>query len=100
MTALYVILWSMGFVIIAGGVRRRAGSALTDIIVLIFLFAVIAVVDLVLRRFVYTGDTGWTLAAILAVGLALDALYGLMAPERQRQRNRRLRELMRGRRRA
>ena len=98
--ALYVILWSMAFVIIAGGIRRRAGAALTDIIVLLFLFAAIAIVDLVLTRFVYTGDTGWTLAAILAFSLAVDAFYGLLAPERQRQRNRKLRQLIRRRRRA
>jgi hypothetical protein len=38
------------------------------------------------------------LAAVIAVGFALDALYGLMAPERQRRRDRRLGELMRRRR--
>ena len=34
-------------------------------------------------------------AAAFATAFALDALYGLMAPERQRQRNRMLRDLMR-----
>ena len=43
-------------------------------------------------------DVGWTLAALLAFGFALDALYGLMAPERQRRRDQRLGDLMRRRR--
>jgi hypothetical protein len=58
----------------------------------------IGIADLVLRRFIDTGSVAWTLAAVLAVGFALDALYGLMAPERQRRRDRRLGELMRRRR--
>jgi hypothetical protein len=49
-----------------------------------------------LGRFVDTGGVASTLAAILAIGFAIDALYGLMAPERQRRRDRRLAKLMRG----
>ena len=98
--ALWIILGSMAFMIIADALRGRGGLALADMTLLVFLFGIIAVVDLVLSQFLYTGDTGWTIAAVLAFGFALDALYGLMAPERQRRRDRKVRELMRRRRRA
>ena len=93
--ALWIILGCMAFMIIADALRGRGGLALADMTLLVFLFGIIAVVDLVLSQFLYTGDTGWTIAAILAFGFALDALYGLMAPERQRRRDRKVRELMR-----
>ena len=98
--AMWIILGCMAFMIIADAIRGRGGLALADMTLLVFLFGIIAVVDLVLSQFLYTGDTGWTIAAILAFGFALDALYGLMAPERQRRRDRKVRELMRRRRRA
>ena len=98
MTAFWFIAACLSFIIVAGSFRRRPGSALTDVTVLIMLFAVIAVSDMLLSNFIDTGRTGWTLAAILAFGFALDALYGLMAPDRQVQRNRKLRNMMRRRR--
>ncbi len=61
--------------------------------VLVMLFAIIAITDMLLSNFVDTGKTGWTLAAVLAFGFALDALYGLMAPDRQFRRNRKLRQI-------
>ena len=98
MTAFWIIAACVAFIILAGSFRRRPGSALTDVTVLIMLFAIIAITDMLLSNFVDTGHTGWTLAAILAFGFALDALYGLMAPERQFRRNRKLRQLIRRRR--
>jgi hypothetical protein len=98
MTAFWFIVACVAFVIIAGSFRRRPGSALTDVTVLVMLFALIAIADMLLSNFFETGRTGWTIAAILAFGFALDALYGLMAPDRQLHRNRRLRNLMRRRR--
>ena len=98
--ALWIILGCMAFIILAGSARGRGGIALADMTLLVFLFGLIALADLILSRFMFTGDTGWTLAALLAGGFALDALYGLMAPDRQRRRNRKLRDLMRRRRRA
>ena len=95
MTIHWFIVACTAFVIIAGVVRRRPGDGLASIVVLISLFAVLAIADLVARRFVYTGDVGITVAAALAFGFALDALYGLMAPDRQRRRDRRLRSLVR-----
>ena len=98
MTAFWFIAACLGFIIVAGSFRRRPGSALTDVTVLIMLFAIIAIADIVLGNFYETGDIGWTLAGILAFGFALDALYGLMAPDRQFRRNRKIRQLMRRRR--
>jgi len=98
--ALWVILGCMAFMIVADAVRGRGGIALADMTLLVFLFGLIALADLILSRFLFTGDTGWMLAAVLAGAFALDALYGLMAPDRQRRRNRKLRELMHRRKRA
>jgi len=98
MTAFWFITASVAFVLVAGAFRSRPGSSLTDATVLIVLFGLIAIVDMTLSNFIETGRTGWTLAAILAFGFALDALYGLMAPDRQFRRNRKLRNLMRRRR--
>ena len=98
--ALWVILGCMAFIILADAVRGRGGIALADMTLLVFLFGLIALADLILSGFMFTGDIGWILAAVIAGGFALDALYGLMAPERQRRRNRKLRDLMRRRRRA
>ena len=98
MSALSIILVCVAFVLVSGTFRRRPGVAVADTALLVTLMGLIGIADLVLRRFVDTGGVAWTLAAVLAVGFALDALYGLMAPERQRHRDRRLGELMRRRR--
>ena len=97
MTAFWIIIACIAFMIAAGIARRRPGLGIADTTVLVFLLGLIAVTDLVLSRFLYTGDVAWTVAGLLAFGFALDALYGLMAPERQRRRDRRLRSLIRGR---
>lgn len=98
--ALWIILGAMAFMLLAGGARGRGGVAFADVTVLVMILGLIALANLVISRFVYTGDTGWTLAALLAAGFAVDALYGLMAPERQRRRDQKLRELLHRRRRA
>ena len=98
--AMWIIMGCMAFILLAGGARGRGGVAFADVTVLVMLFGLIALANLIISRFVYTGDTGWTLAALLAGGFAVDALYGLMAPERQRRRDQKLRQLMRRRRRA
>ena len=98
MTALSIILVCVAFVLVSGTFRRRPGVAVADTALLVILMGLIGLADLILRRFLDTGGIAWTLAAILAVGFALDALYGLMAPERQRRRDQRLGELMRRRR--
>ena len=95
MTALPVIIVCIAFVIIAGTFRRRPGVGLADTALLIILLGMIGIVNLVVGRFVDTGRIGWTIAALIAFGFAVDALYGLMAPERQRRRDQRLSEYMR-----
>jgi hypothetical protein len=94
-TALSIILVCVAFVLVSGTFRRRPGVAVADTALLVILLGLIGLADLVLRRFLDTGGVAWTLAALLAVGFARDALYGLMAPERQRRRDQRLGELMR-----
>lgn len=95
MTAFWIIVACIAFMIGSGIARRRAGLGIANTTVLVFLLGLIALVDLVLSRFFYTGDVAWTVAGLLAFGFALDALYGLMAPERQRVRDRKLRSLLR-----
>ena len=99
MNAFWVIAASLAFIMIAGIQRRQPGRAITDVTLLVGLFGLIAIVNLVLARFIDTGTTAWTLAALIAAGFAFDSFYGLMAPQRQRQRNRQLRNLMNRRRR-
>jgi hypothetical protein len=94
MTALSIILICVAFVLVTGTFRRRPGIAVADTALLVILLGMIGIVDLVLDRFVDTGDIGWTLAALLAFGFAIDALYGLLAPARQRRRDQQLRALM------
>ena len=98
MTALLFILVCLAFVVIAGTFRRRPGVGVADAALLVILLGMIGIADLILGRFVDTRGIAWTLAALLAFGFALDALYGLMAPERQRRRDQRLSAWMRGKR--
>ena len=95
MTALSIILLCVAFVVITGMFRTRPGVAVADTALLVILLGMIGIADMVVGRFIDTRGLGWTLAAVLAFGFALDALYGLMAPERQRLRDQRLRDLMR-----
>jgi hypothetical protein len=81
-----------------GSARRRAGRALTDITVLVGTFGLIAIGNLILSRFIDTGNSAWTLAAILAGGFALESVYGYMAPERKRRRDRAVRAFIQRRR--
>ena len=99
MTALSIILVCVAFVLISGSFRRRPGVAVADTALLVILLAIIGIADLVLSRFIDTNGIGWTIGALLAFGFAVDALYGLMAPDRQRRRDQRLSEMMRRKRR-
>ena len=99
MNALSVILICVGFVLISGSFRRRPGVAVADTALLVILLAIIGIADLALGRFIDTRGIGWTIGALLAFGFAVDALYGLMAPERQRRRDQRLSEILRRKRR-
>ncbi len=94
MTAQWIILACIGFVMVAGAVRGRAGVAVADTALFVILLGLIGIVNLVLGRFFDIGDIAWTVAGLIAFGFALDALYGLMAPARQRHRDQWLRARM------
>ena len=100
MTALSIILVCVAFVLISGTFRRRPGVAVADTALLVIFLGIIGIADLVIGRFIDTNGMGWTLGAVLAFGFAIDALYGLMAPDRQRRRDQQLRDFMRRRKRA
>ena len=94
MTTLAIILACVAFMLVVASVRDNPGRAIADTALLVILVGIIAVIDLVLEQFMDTGDLGKWLAIAFAVGFALDALYGLMAPERQKRRDKKLRRLM------
>jgi hypothetical protein len=94
MTAFVLILGCIAFMFAIYMVRGNPGRAVADTALLVILIGIIAVVDIVLSRFIDTGHAASVVAVFCAGALALDALYGLMAPERQKRRDRMLRRLM------
>ena len=98
MTAFWIILACLAIILVTGSARHNAGRALTDITVLVGLLALLAIGNLVLGRLIDTGDVAWTIAAVVASGFALDAIYGYMAPQRKRRRDRAVRAFLQRRR--
>ena len=96
--AFILILACIALVLVVGMARRKTGRAVTDMTILVVLFGIITIVDLLVSRFINTGHVGELVALIIAAAFALDSLYGLMAPERQRRRDRRLCDIMQRRR--
>ena len=94
MTAFVLILGCILAMIVIGMVRGNPGRAVADTALLVFLIGLIAVADIVLSQFIDTGNAGSIVAVGSAALLAFDALYGLMAPERQKRRDKMLRRLM------
>ena len=94
MTAFVLVLGCIAFMFAVYAVRGNPGRAVADTALLVILIGLIAIVDIVLSQFIDTGHAGSIVAVSCAAVLALDALYGLMAPERQKQRDRMLRRLM------
>ena len=94
MTATIAILGCIAFMFVIHSVRGNPGRAVADTTLLVMLIGVFVIVDLILSQFIDTGSAGSIVAVAAAVVLAFDALYGLMAPERQKQRDRMLRRLM------
>ena len=94
MTATILILGCIAFMFAIYSVRGNPGRAVADTTLLVLLIGLIAIVDLVASEFIETGNAGSVVAVAAAAVLAFDALYGLMAPERQKQRDRMLRRLM------
>jgi hypothetical protein len=94
-TATILVLGCIAAMFVIYGVRGKPGRAVADTALLVILFGIIAVADFVLGQFIDTGNAASIVAVAAAAALALDALYGLMAPERQKQRDKMLRRLMR-----
>ena len=95
MTTTYaIILACIAFMLVFGAVRGNPGRAVADTALLVILFGVITIIDIVFSQFMDTGDAAKSVAIAFAAGFALDALYGLMAPQRQRARDKKLRRLM------
>ena len=94
MTAFAIILAFIGFMIVVASVRGNPGRAMPDTALLVILLGIITVVDFVFSRFMDTRDTAKIVAITFAAGFAVDALYGLLAPERQKRRDKQLRRLM------
>jgi hypothetical protein len=90
----WFITGCIAFMIALGVARRSPARALANLVVLGSAFAALGLADLVASRFTDTGEVPLWIAAMLAAGYALDALYGAMAPQRQRARDRKLRELL------
>jgi uncharacterized membrane protein YccC len=93
-TTTILVLGCIAFMFVIYGVRGNPGRAVADTALLVMLFGIIVIADFVLGQFMDTGNTASIVAVASAAALALDALYGLMAPERQKQRDKMLRRLM------
>jgi hypothetical protein len=93
-TAFVLVLGCILFMVVIGMVRGNPGRAVADTALLVILFGLIAIVDIILSQFIDTGNAASIFAVFCAAILALDALYGLMAPDRQKQRDKLLRRLM------
>jgi hypothetical protein len=89
-----IILGCIVFMIVAASVRGNPGRAIADTTLLVVIVGIVATLDFILSRFMDTGYAASLIVIIIAAGFALDALYGLMAPERQKRRDKKLRRLM------
>src|SRR4051812_10073500 len=94
MTAFVLVLGCIAFMFAIYGVRGKPGRAVADTALLVMLIGIVTIVEIVLGQFLETGNAGSIVIVTCAAALALDALYGLMAPERQKQRDKMLRRLM------
>lgn len=94
MSTFAIIIGCIVLMIVIASVRGNPGRAIADTTLLVVLLGIIALVDFVFGRFMDTGNAARWVAMAFAAGFALDALYGLMAPERQKRRDKRLRRLM------
>ena len=94
MIPLWIILGCIATLFAVYAARGNPGRAVADTAILVILLGAITLVDLMLGQFMDTRDFGTTLAMLFAGAFALDAVYGLLAPERQRRRDKKLRRLM------
>jgi len=93
-TTTVLVLGCIAFMFAIYGVRGTPGRAVADTALLVMLIGIIAVVDFVIGQFIDAGNAASIVAVAAAAALALDALYGLMAPDRQKRRDKMLRRLM------
>jgi hypothetical protein len=93
-TAFAIIIGCIAFMLVAASARGNPGRAVADTALLVILIGIITIVDFIAGRFVDTGNAAKSAAIVIAAGFALDALYGLLAPERQKRRDKQLRRLM------
>ena len=94
MTTFVIILGCIAFMFAIYAVRGNPGRAVADTALLVVLIGIIAIVDFLFEQFTDTGRIASIIAITIAAALALDALNGLMAPDRQKQRDKKLRRLM------
>ena len=94
MSTFAIILGCIVFMIVVASVRGNPGRAIADTTLLVIFVGIVAALDFIFSRFIDTGYAASLVAILLAAGFALDALYGLMAPERQKRRDKKLRRLM------
>jgi hypothetical protein len=89
-----IILGCIVFMIVVASVRGDPGRAIADTTLLVILTGIVAALDFIFSRFMDTGYAASLVIILVAGGFALDALYGLLAPERQKRRDKKLRRLM------
>ena len=94
MTAFAIVIACIAFMLVVASLRGNPGRAIADTALLVILLGIITVVDFVFSRFMDTREAGKLVAIIFAAGFAVDALYGLLAPERQKRRDKQIRRLM------
>jgi hypothetical protein len=89
-----IIIGCIVFMIVVASVRGDPGRAIADTTLLVILAGIVAALDFIVSRFMDTGYAASLVIILVAGGFALDSLYGLMAPERQKRRDKKLRRLM------
>ena len=94
MTTALLVLGCVAIMFAAAMASGKPGRAVADTTLLVMLIAIIAIANLILSLFVDTGNAANFVAVGCAAVLALDSIYGFMAPERQKQRDKMLRRLM------
>ena len=93
-----IVATCIAVMLVVGLVKRRTGAALFETALLLILLGLVAIVDIIFRSLFGPTDVGFIIAAAVAIGFALDAIHGLVSPERHQRREEQIRELMRRRR--
>jgi hypothetical protein len=93
-TSFAIIIGCIAFMLVVSSVRGNPGRGVADTALLVVVFGIITLANFIIGQFMETGDAARYVALAIAGGFALDALYGLMAPDRQRARDKKLRRLM------